>query len=753
MSWRRARGSLGGYGLPEGDEAEPQVRRRWRVKEEIPQPVANVASRVVWFLGRRCVELLLPSGQVRSSSLAVSVKPGSRAAMDAEGRVFVLENGSSAVWQVTGALELLSQGVEASRFRSSLGSRFVQCGDQLLVTGTPGPGAHTPWLFDLQSRTWQRLPDAPHAILSSAVVCSDEVTIIGGWSKMRSCHGFTQRLNLRAGGWQVLGDQVPWRRPGAACSWGAGALLALGWMECEGRVGADGFRLLRRNGAAQRAQSSSSRLVALQPSASGAGGLRVQEVAELPHADSFESLGQIFPSKLGVVCLGRDHVQIFGVTGRTWQSWPLPQELARDESNSWVKHCGSWAEQKKVEELMQNWESRFAEQAKVVKVAVDKALELDREYTSIDERVQAVKEERHQVLRKKDAAENSMQLIHEQQELLSNLLGHLENELDLGSTAKKSRSAVRLEERVMGLGQQLDELTRQARTLADQINHQGSCDPVAQMAHLLEAHQSNLDAVQERLDATEKKLRMVEAEAVETSNGGLRLGRRAPEKHPAEKGAAQRQREGTRAFVLKIEQSMALRPSYKVVLVGDTGTGKSSLVLRFARWTFHPDLLPTLALDYQVLKVHVSDETTKLKLWDTAGQERFRSLIPAYLAGADVAVVVYDITKPESFSASRHWVEEIQKELGPDGALLALVGNKADLEASRAVATEEARRQSEALGAIFLETSAKTGENVKELFQKIGELLPARPRPQKLQAIAACEEDEPRKKCCFCRWS
>ncbi|CAJ1396971.1 unnamed protein product [Effrenium voratum] len=160
---------------------------------------------------------------------------------------------------------------------------------------------------------------------------------------------------------------------------------------------------------------------------------------------------------------------------------------------------------------MQNWESRFAEQAKVVKVAVDKALELDREYTSIDERVQAVKEERHQLLRKKDAAENSMQLIHEQQELLSNLLGHLENELDLGSTAKKSRSAVRLEERVMGLGQQLDELTRQARTLADQINHQGSCDPVAQMAHLLEAHQSNLDAVQERLDATEKKLRMVEA--------------------------------------------------------------------------------------------------------------------------------------------------------------------------------------------------------------------------------------------------
>lgn len=241
----------------------------------------------------------------------------------------------------------LTDASQANRFRSSLGSRLVQCTchpnrSGLLVTGTPGNGAHTPWLFDIQDRKWSKLPDAPYPILSSAVmVSSSAVTIAGGWSKAWSCHGYVQTLHLHSRpSWEV--DEVttvPWRRPGAGVSVAGRAVLALGWMECTGQVGATDFRLLKRNGGAQRAHTSSSRLCAL----SASGGQGISEICSLPFADSFEHNGELYAVSNDIVCIGRDHVQIFNMPQSSWKTIPLPRELGSDNSSSWVKHCGSWA--------------------------------------------------------------------------------------------------------------------------------------------------------------------------------------------------------------------------------------------------------------------------------------------------------------------------------------------------------------------------------------------------------------------------
>eukprot|EP00913_Durusdinium_trenchii_P022146 g20807.t1 len=187
------------------------------------------------------------------------------------------------------------------------------------------------------------------------------------------------------------------------------------------------------------------------------------------------------------------------LTSFCFQPWVLQSEITHVQ------------EQKKAEELLKSWEGRFGDLAKTVKVAGDAALDLNEEYSSMAEKVQVLKGEHEELWRKQEAAENSMQLIYDQQELLSELLGHLEIELDLGSTAKKSRSSLRLEERARSLNMQLDELTGQARRLTELIGAQGPSDPMAHMAHLLAAHQSELDAVQERLNASEEQLKAQEA--------------------------------------------------------------------------------------------------------------------------------------------------------------------------------------------------------------------------------------------------
>eukprot|EP00439_Symbiodinium_sp_Y106_P031742 s6088_g3.t2 len=165
---------------------------------------------------------------------------------------------------------------------------------------------------------------------------------------------------------------------------------------------------------------------------------------------------------------------------------------------------------------------------------------------------------------------------------------------------------------------------------------------------------------------------------------------------------------------------MATCPSYKVVLVGDSGTGKTSLLKRCVEHQFSTDVLPTAGLDFQWKKVLGGRDWIRLKLWDLSGESRFRSLMPAYLQDAAAAIVVYDVTCWRSWSAARDWVGLVHHELGKE-TLLAMVGNKADLEGRREVSFDEAQKETEALGAIFLETSAKTGCGEKEGRKQGGE--------------------------------
>eukprot|EP00930_Biecheleria_cincta_P084789 TRINITY_DN74220_c0_g1_i1.p1 TRINITY_DN74220_c0_g1~~TRINITY_DN74220_c0_g1_i1.p1 ORF type:complete len:381 (-),score=35.62 TRINITY_DN74220_c0_g1_i1:42-1184(-) len=347
---RREQKEASGNHVAIPDDA-PSVRES---KAQALQPNAqndnSSFGRAIWLLESRCVEMSLPTGAVRCTTLPMDLKSGSRAVWNTAtpDELFVLENGSSSVLRVRLGdncfVQHLTQGREASRFRSSLGSRFVMCGSntcKLLVTGTPGNGAHTPWVFDVEARQWERLQDAHYPILSSAVAAkADQVTIVGGWSKDQGCHGNVQVLNLvKPQSWTTLTKHpVPWRRPGAMCYLAGQLLLALGWMECEGKIGAPGFHLLRRNGASQRAQTSSSKLCSIQS------GTPVIEVGQMPFADSFEHTGELHSvGNEQVVCIGRDHIQAYSMKRATWQTWPLPREIGNDGSSSWVKHCGSWA--------------------------------------------------------------------------------------------------------------------------------------------------------------------------------------------------------------------------------------------------------------------------------------------------------------------------------------------------------------------------------------------------------------------------
>jgi Ras-related protein Rab-11A len=157
---------------------------------------------------------------------------------------------------------------------------------------------------------------------------------------------------------------------------------------------------------------------------------------------------------------------------------------------------------------------------------------------------------------------------------------------------------------------------------------------------------------------------------------------------------------------------------FKVVLIGDSGVGKSNLLSRFSRNEFCLESKSTIGVEFATRTLHVESKIIKAQIWDTAGQERYRAITSAYYRGALGAVLVYDVTKPTTFENISRWLKELRDHADANIRIM-LVGNKTDLKHLRAVTTDDAQNYAEAEGLSYIETSALEAMNVEEAFQLI----------------------------------
>ncbi|GMG56250.1 unnamed protein product [Ambrosiozyma monospora] len=160
----------------------------------------------------------------------------------------------------------------------------------------------------------------------------------------------------------------------------------------------------------------------------------------------------------------------------------------------------------------------------------------------------------------------------------------------------------------------------------------------------------------------------------------------------------------------------------KLLLVGDSGVGKSCLLLRFVDDKFNPSFITTIGIDFKIKTIEINGLKIKLQVWDTAGQERFRTITTAYYRGATGIIIVFDVCDENSFESVKKWFQTVQQH-AKDDAQLFLVGNKCDDSDSRQVSTKQGELLAQELGLPFLESSAKSGINVNEVFYKLTELI------------------------------
>ncbi|XP_066559028.1 EF-hand calcium-binding domain-containing protein 4A [Amia ocellicauda] len=212
------------------------------------------------------------------------------------------------------------------------------------------------------------------------------------------------------------------------------------------------------------------------------------------------------------------------------------------------------------------------------------------------------------------------------------------------------------------------------------------------------------------------------------------------------KGSPRGQPEGTKGAPQRV---------FKVVFLGSSGVGKSSIIQRYCSSSFNPHTSATVGLDFQVRNVMVDSTPVALQLWDTAGQERFLSVTRQYLRRADGVLAVYDVTSHSSFCAVRHWISCVQEGLA-EGAVLFLLGNKTDMVAQREgergrereVAARDGRRLAEEFQAVFYECSAKSGFNIEESMTNLARLLAEQQDREVDSALCLARENDYKKSCC-----
>ncbi|KAJ2789236.1 Rab GTPase ypt31, partial [Coemansia linderi] len=157
---------------------------------------------------------------------------------------------------------------------------------------------------------------------------------------------------------------------------------------------------------------------------------------------------------------------------------------------------------------------------------------------------------------------------------------------------------------------------------------------------------------------------------------------------------------------------------FKIVLIGDSGVGKSNLLSRFTRNEFNLESKSTIGVEFATRSIQVDSKTIKAQIWDTAGQERYRAITSAYYRGAVGALLVYDIAKHPTYENVTRWLKEL-RDHADSNIIIMLVGNKSDLRHLRAVPTDEAKQFASENGLFFIETSALDSSNVEQSFQQI----------------------------------
>lgn len=159
----------------------------------------------------------------------------------------------------------------------------------------------------------------------------------------------------------------------------------------------------------------------------------------------------------------------------------------------------------------------------------------------------------------------------------------------------------------------------------------------------------------------------------------------------------------------------------KILLIGDSGVGKSCLLVRFVEDKFNPSFITTIGIDFKIKTVDINGKKVKLQLWDTAGQERFRTITTAYYRGAMGIILVYDVTDERTFANIKQWFKTVNEHANDEAQLL-LVGNKSDMD-TRVVTTEQGEALAKELGLPFIESSAKNDDNVNEIFFTLARLI------------------------------
>eukprot|EP01091_Cochliopodium_minus_P000818 TRINITY_DN10724_c0_g1_i1.p1 TRINITY_DN10724_c0_g1~~TRINITY_DN10724_c0_g1_i1.p1 ORF type:complete len:198 (-),score=36.76 TRINITY_DN10724_c0_g1_i1:107-700(-) len=158
---------------------------------------------------------------------------------------------------------------------------------------------------------------------------------------------------------------------------------------------------------------------------------------------------------------------------------------------------------------------------------------------------------------------------------------------------------------------------------------------------------------------------------------------------------------------------------FKILLIGDSGVGKSCLLLRYTEGSYTDSYISTIGVDFKTKLIEVNSKRIKLECWDTAGQERFQTITASYYRGAAGIILVYDITSRDSFTKLSLWKNEIDKYSGNKDLKIMVLGNKCDIENDRKVSTKEAEEFALSHGAKFLEVSAKQTINVEKAFTQL----------------------------------